>query len=271
MTSLVYHLLLPMRARQTPLVTPLSPRPNMQADVEDQYTHMMTYMDRLKILKTECLLRDQNMCTILKLREDATVLDPDAPKFTCSTQCAHIIPFSLSNWTSNARARERSAVWVTLRRCFPILDSLAVRFGHADINDYRNCLTMENMIYSVFGEFLFSFVPIADRVDEYSIKRWGRLGKLNYYLPEDITTVKFEQHGTQFDLPCPYFIMIHHIIAQILHASGRADFITKILADMDEEGSFLAEDGTSTLSEMLWASDLAYLGESYYGRIVDPI
>ncbi|KAJ5907867.1 hypothetical protein N7495_000549 [Penicillium taxi] len=270
MMSLVFHLLLPMRSRKTPVTTPLSPCPDVQADVEEQYSELIQAQKRLKVLKQECLLRDGNACTISQVRDRETVSADENIKFRCLTQCAHILRFSLSTWNSDAWARERSVVWVALQRCFPALDSLAVRFRHSDINDHRNNVTMETMLHVMFGEFSFSLMPIDGRVDEYSIKRWGEPNTLDYYLSTDITTVKFNNHGTRFDLPSPDLLKVHPIVAEIFHASGRADFITNILRDMDDEGIF-AENVSSDLSEMLWASDLAYLGEGDYTCVFVPV
>ncbi|KAJ5908952.1 hypothetical protein N7495_001634 [Penicillium taxi] len=254
MISLVHQVLMPMMARRTPITTPLSPRPGAQAEVENQYSEMIETADRLKILKAECLLRDDNKCTITLARDEENN-PPNTPGDLCNTQCCHILPFSLSVFKSDAKARERAAVWVTLRRCFPILDSLAIRFTHNDINDHRNQITMDVAIHHLFGAFNFSLV--ATRIpNQYTIHLW-KPQKLR--LIRHITSVTFSAHGTRFPLPSPELIEIHHTVAQILHASGRAGWIRAVLDDLDDT-SVLASDGSTNLTDLLWGTDLALMG-----------
>ncbi|KAJ5899715.1 hypothetical protein N7495_004459 [Penicillium taxi] len=255
MESLVHHVLLPMRARKTPASIPLSPRTRVQREVENQYSKMIFTAKRLQRLKEDCLLRDDNRCAI-SLVSDEKKMPTGFQGDTCDTQCAHILPFLLSTFNNDPKARERPEVWTAIIWCFPILDDLAVLFTHNDINDHRNLISMDKEVHDRFGQFKFSLVATGLQ-DQYTLHLWQPR-----YLRHvrGINIVQFSAHGTRFDLPSRELIEIHHIMAQILHASGRAQWIERVLKDI-EDTCVLAHDGSTNVTDMLWGTELALMSE----------
>ncbi|KAJ5899913.1 hypothetical protein N7495_004657 [Penicillium taxi] len=115
---------------------------------------------------------------------------------------------------------------------------------------------MAKEVHDQFGEFKFSLVATGLQ-DQYTPHLWQprvltRVRRIN--------NVQFSAHGTSFDLPSRELIEIHHIVAQILHASGRAQWIERVLEDL-EDTCVLAHDGSTNVADILWGTDLALMSE----------
>jgi hypothetical protein len=71
------------------------------------------------------------------------------------------------------------------------------------------------------------------------------------YLPND-GYVTFTAHDGRYPLPDENLLTVHAAVAAILHASGMAEVIDRILRDRDET-SCLAADGSTQIGTLLMA------------------
>ena len=73
----------------------------------------------------------------------------------------------------------------------------------------------------------------------------------NAYLPSD-GYVTFTAHDGRYPLPDEKLLAVHAAVAAILHASGMAEVIDRILQDRDEMPC-LAADGSTPIGTLLMA------------------
>lgn len=67
-------------------------------------------------------------------------------------------------------------------------------------------------------------------------------------------------HDGRFPLPEVQYLQLHAAVGNILHVSGRAESIKKLLRHLEEsERSVLAKDGSTNISDLLSVSDLSLL------------
>jgi hypothetical protein len=74
---------------------------------------------------------------------------------------------------------------------------------------------------------------------------------LGAYLPND-GYVTFTAHDGRYPLPDEKLLAVHAAVAAILHASGMAEVIDRILQDRDETPC-LAADGSTPIGTLLMA------------------
>lgn len=74
------------------------------------------------------------------------------------------------------------------------------------------------------------------------------------------TFITLTNHDARFRDPNPGFLAVHAAIGNILNASGRAEFIEKLLRDLDNADFLLAKDGSTDISSLLSVSGLLVLG-----------
>lgn len=209
-------------------------------------------MRREPRLKKECLARDGSRCVVTGLF-DYDSLDPsDTRPSTCVyTECVHIIPFSLSSWSTESEGYTKNIIWTNLIRHFPTIQ--AIDFDRENINDTSNTMTMSSDLHRSFGRFDFSFEETS-QPHKYCIQNYRPQLRLN--LPR---TVTFNWYDQRYDLPHPERLKVHAIIARIFHASGAAEQINKALRDLGEH-CVLAKDGSTDISSMLAVTTLGVLG-----------
>lgn len=213
-----------------------------------------------KWLKKACLARDGNMCAITHAVEARSV-DPSQTDVLeeADTECAHIIPFSLASWNSDAEQRTASGIWVNLNRCFPSLRS-RINFTQASINDTRNAITMDRALHFPFGRFDIA-LEATDQIHTYRIQNYTpRKPAVTNLLPAS-GLVTFVNHSTSHELPSPALLEFHAIIARILHATGKVEQVDKLQRDKGDVG-FLARDVSTDVAALLSATSLAPLSGS---------
>jgi len=252
--SLVNHLLSPFKTlRATPNIS-ISSRLGMEDSIENILAEMAEPSVRQARLKRDCLRRDGNKCVITGFTEVSTLDRDDITTPAEYTECAHIIPFSLGSWKDEQEARDKAVIWVTLNRCFPSLKQ-KIAFDHESINNDCNAITTCADLHRKFGNFVFAF-EATDIKHSYRIK---------CYRPNLLsltqTSVTFHQHDSRYALPAPELLEIHATVARILHASGKAQEIDKVLRDRDEI-SVLAANGTTDIASILATTSLSRLEKS---------
>ncbi|KAJ1299318.1 hypothetical protein OPQ81_000001 [Rhizoctonia solani] len=232
------NLLVPMRAKggQTPKTTE---HPSRQ-ETMDQETMLNELLMSGRVatrerstMKNLALRRDNYRSVLSGLVDDISIqagLVPDT-EFASFTQAAHIIPFSFG---SNP---EQAVVWTVLEHFSGM--NVAMDLCEQNINRLSNILTLTMHEHQIFGRLSGWLEAVPDQGHTY------RMCSQRRYLefPQG-KVVTFTTTRSEYDLPDPRFIAIHAACAKVLHASGMAEFIDRIIRDL-EELKVLAEDGSS--------------------------
>ncbi|KAE8148357.1 hypothetical protein BDV25DRAFT_131304 [Aspergillus avenaceus] len=251
--SLVDCVLLPMKAQGGKTPGPsmtISPRLGVEESLENLASMLDEPASRTgqACLKAKCLERDGNRCCISGFTDKKKSNDPN--DIVVSTECAHIIPFSLGSWKNSREEQAIAKIWVSLNRCFPVLQSLG--FTHETISDPQNAITMDSSFHIHFGTFDMALEAMPNQPNTYTAKSYIRLP---YYIKPIIT---FTDNGTGTNLPRPELLWLHATIARILHLTGKGDQLDKILRDKESTRD-LASDGSTDLSRILSATTLRTL------------
>ncbi|KAJ5668697.1 hypothetical protein N7462_009767 [Penicillium macrosclerotiorum] len=265
--SIQTGILQPMLANgaQTPIP---SPRPGLEDSIEAldaQYADPAS-RDYQPILRAHCLKRDGFSCVF------SGAIDPDhqthKDQKSAPLEAAHIIPFSLGHWATDHERHQKSQIWVNILRFFPALSRRLER-QHGNLDEDFNCINKEeNMIMMVaplhveFGKFHFILEQTASE-NRYTVKRFNNFAKLcEIFLSE---TVSFSSHNTSYALPSPELIALHAAVGNILHASGQAEKIEKLLRDLADTRT-IAWDGSTNLGALLSVSQLSlYTSDPFAG------
>jgi hypothetical protein len=86
--------------------------------------------------------------------------------------------------------------------------------------------------------------------NRYLVKKYPRFPTAyKAYLPND-GCVTFTAHDSRYPLPDEKLLAVHAAVAAILHASGMAEVIERILQDRDETPC-LAADGSTPIGTLL--------------------
>jgi hypothetical protein len=89
-------------------------------------------------------------------------------------------------------------------------------------------------------------------VNRYYIKKYPDFPTaFNIYLPRD-SFITFTAHDGRYPLPDENLLAVHASVGAILHASGMAEVIERILEDRDETPC-LAADGSTPIEVLLMA------------------
>ncbi|KAJ5783434.1 uncharacterized protein N7518_009111 [Penicillium psychrosexuale] len=240
---------------KTPAVTPSS-RLGLEDSIEYLNTfdvESVTRVDQQR-LRQECLARDGYKCAITGTWDmDTTPHPPGRPVH--KLQAVHIIPFCLGNFRTDDERGKMSAVWTNIFRWFPNLRSrLNMLLG--DVNREDNILMMASVFHEDFGMFHFILEPTTVP-NRYRLKKFPRRSCLVNY--PTATFITLTNNDTRFRDPNPEFLAVHAAIGNILHASGPAELIEKLLRDFDGADPFLAKDGSTDISSLLSVSCLSLL------------
>ena len=88
--------------------------------------------------------------------------------------------------------------------------------------------------------------------NRYFMKKYRRIPNVyEAHLPSD-GYVTFIAHDGRYPLPDEKLLVVHAAVAAILHASGMAEVIDRILQDRDETPC-LAADGSTPIGTLLMA------------------
>jgi len=88
--------------------------------------------------------------------------------------------------------------------------------------------------------------------NRYFMKKYRRLPTVcKPYLPND-GYVTFTAHDGRYPLPDEKLLAVHAAVAAILHASGMAEVIDRILQERDET-PYLATNGSTPIGKLLMA------------------
>lgn len=261
--SLRTCLLIPMKSTSNASSVISSPRDGLDASRENLSTTFVESATREKRMKLECLERDGHRCVVTGDLDGESFDGEDETSLIGSTVCAHIIPFSMAKWKNNRDMDAKLDIWVTLRRCFPVLRK-RINFDHTSINETRNGITILEILQGYFGRFEIAF-EVTDTVNMYRVVKCVPR-RVRVDLPERVT---FICHDGRYELPSPELLGIHAAIAKILHASGQGEVTDRILRDRVDT-AVLARDGSTNIEALLAATSLSAPSLRQPSRSRDP-
>ncbi|KZT10295.1 uncharacterized protein LAESUDRAFT_755803 [Laetiporus sulphureus 93-53] len=164
-----------------------------------------------------------------------------------TTDAAHIMPFGLNDFeeTDVPTMVDETAVWAALQAFSGrSLDGLR----GDDINSLENVLTLSASVHRLFGQLVLALEPIEAKSNVYRILTWGN-AKNRRDLSETVTLSDHSNSGKA--LPNSAYLSLHAAICKVLHASGRAKELDRILADLNEgETPVLSHGSTADLLEV---------------------
>jgi hypothetical protein len=261
-TSIDTGLLRPLLSKggKTPVITP-SPRIGFDDSVEDLNSRDITPASRNNQgrLRRNCLRRDGYRCTITRSWSSNHDFPPGEP--TAILQPVHILPSALGSFTNNDERQRTSQVWANIFSYFPSLRS-TLNMSPEDVNREDNIMMMISPLHEEFG--LFHFVledtPTPNR---YRIKLFPRFASAYIPMLPSNRVITLTSHDHRFHLPEAKYLQLHAAIGNILHASGRAESIEKLIRDLEETGgSVLSKDGSTNISDLLSVSHLSLLASN---------
>ncbi|KAI2672751.1 hypothetical protein DTO027I6_3997 [Penicillium roqueforti] len=245
---------------KTPGITP-SPLVTFQESVEDLHSRDITLATRNEQgrLRRDCLKRDGYRCTITKHWSADHKFPPGQPKGTL--QAVHIIPSALGSFATDDERRRISQIWTHIFRYFPSLQSTFDMTSEA-VNRADNIMMMVDTFHGEFRRFHF-VLEATSTPHQYHIETFPRFSSVcELALPKD-RLVSLTNHCPRVDLPGPAHLQLYAAIGNILHASGRAETIEKLIRDLGETGgSVLSQDGSTNISSLLSVSCLSLIASS---------
>jgi hypothetical protein len=257
-TSLLRPLL--SKGGKTPVITPF-PRIGFDDSVENLNSLDITPASRndQERLRRNCLRRDGYRCTITKSWSSNHDFPPGEP--IGILQAVHILPFALGSFTNDDEKRRTSEVWVNIFRYFPSLLS-TLNMSPEDVNREDNIMMMITPLHEEFGLFhlVLEDTPTPNR---YRLKLFPRFASIYTPLLPSNRVITLTSHDPLFHLPGAKHLQLHAAIGNILHASGRAESIEKLIRDLGETGgSALSKDGSTNISDLLSVSHLSLLASN---------
>ncbi|KZT01958.1 uncharacterized protein LAESUDRAFT_443286 [Laetiporus sulphureus 93-53] len=199
---------------------------------------------RLSTLKAKALVRDGYKCVVTgKVDQDHVDKVTTWTGFDLDiTDAAHIMPFSLNDFeeTEVPMMADETAIWTALQAFSGrSLDGLK---GDG-INSLQNVLTLSASVHRLFCQLVLAFEPMEAEPNVYRILTWGK-AKNRRDLSEIVTLSDHSNSGKA--LPNPVYLSLHAALCKVLHASGRAEELDRILADLNEgETPVLSHDGST--------------------------
>lgn len=125
-------------------------------------------------------------------------------------------------------------------------NDIAHLINGVEIDRPRNALTLTLSLHRAFGNFDVYFTPIPNRTHTYEIKTFLRTG-FHRVLP--VTRELYLTTDRNIEPPSPRLLALHCAIAHILHLSGAAGYIDKVIRSMDEQ--IARCDGSTELGQLV--------------------
>ncbi|KAJ9293521.1 hypothetical protein DTO271G3_7786 [Paecilomyces variotii] len=117
-------------------------------------------------------------------------------------------------------------------------------------------MTLNHVLHHNFGKFDVALESTETEI-EYNIRQFRATSFAKLFISAN-NQVIFTQHEPRYAMPSPELLRIHAIIAKVLHASGQAEYIDKILQDRGNTG-VLATAGSSNVGAFLSMSQLSII------------
>ncbi|CUA73707.1 hypothetical protein RSOLAG22IIIB_01222 [Rhizoctonia solani] len=195
--------------------------------------------------KELALVRDNHRCVVTGLVHDtsfetvpglrAEVIIRGAA--TGHTECSHILPKYLGRNIGDPQKRARSSyMWYILCMYGGIpIEAL----NGAGMNTLPNLLTLEDGLHSSFDELKIWFEATG-------VENQYRIGRRHqYYLNHLPQIVTLKTSSLDLPLPDPRYLALHAACARVIHLSGAAKHIERVLRD-EKKMKVLSGDRSST-------------------------
>ncbi|KAJ9220082.1 hypothetical protein DTO169C6_7628 [Paecilomyces variotii] len=165
------------------------------------------------------------------------------------TNLSHIIPFALGVYETREQENDVVNIWTTLSALFPDLKDV-IKLDL--INEPTNTMIMIPILNELWGKLKLAFESTNEE-HTYKIKTYpcfprNALRKRSHGRAEYVRFSK--PHGNRTQLPSRVLLETHAAIAQIYHASGRAEIIDHILEDRESLHQ-LSADGSTDIQQIL--------------------
>jgi hypothetical protein len=147
---------------------------------------------------------------------------------------------------------KNAAVWEFMYRYFPTIQE------GCDINRHENVMMLDAVLHQEFSRFSF-ILEATDVPSRYRTKSFPNFvySGYRYIIPEFVTILS---HDGRYPAPSKRLLDVHAAIGNILHATGRAEVIAKMINELrGSGGQALAKDGSTNVEEMLSVSALFLL------------
>ncbi|KAL7788522.1 hypothetical protein V8C43DRAFT_323756 [Trichoderma afarasin] len=202
-------------------------------------------------LKQACLRRDNNRCVITAMIDDEYVrsLPPQRHEdlTSCTTECAHIIPFALSKFNQNSTPESeiKDEIWGVIYRYFPFVKG---KISSEKLNTPANAITLWMDAHKHFGDFRLALEPM-NGINQYRIHNLTITSLVGRFLP---TSIIFHQSDPAVAMPDPDLLRLHYQISMILQEGGiRERYERTIWGNEDNLIRNIQSDGTTDLGNIL--------------------
>ncbi|KAB5588436.1 HNH endonuclease [Ceratobasidium theobromae] len=197
--------------------------------------------------KDQALIRDNYRCMLsgavdLYCAETNTDLQDEFlsnPLFKSgSTECCHILPQYLTQKITTDESKEiPSAILLVLQQFGGVVPNELRGIG---IHHLRNIMTLRDDIHTNFDALRIWLEPVEGQEHQY------RLGRRFPFAYPDLPDVhNFVTAREELSLPDRRYLALHAACAKVVHMSGAAEFIDKLLRGA-EDTKVLSEDGSSS-------------------------
>ncbi|OJD17592.1 hypothetical protein AJ78_02343 [Emergomyces pasteurianus Ep9510] len=231
-------ILIPLRARSAPEVTP-SPPPDAEHGYEDIAADMIEPSSRSSqsSLKRQCFKRDNYRCMITGKYDKKYAPGNIANEIvtqTGKTELVHILPFSLGKYRNSREEIRLIKIWEAIYTCFPAIRH-HTNLSASKINDISNLMSLLGELHDAFGEFEVALESTSEE-NSYRLMIYRSFPTyMFHYLPPLLNEnneciITFKQFA-DFELPSQVLLNTHAAIAKILHATGIAEIIENIFRD----------------------------------------
>ncbi|OPB43543.1 hypothetical protein A0O28_0098310 [Trichoderma guizhouense] len=201
--------------------------------------------------KQACLRRDNNRCIITGMIDDEYVRSLPPQRYgdltSCTTECAHIIPFALSKFNQNSTQESeiKDEIWRAIYRYFPFAKG---KISSENLNTPANAITLWTDAHEHFGAFRIAFEPM-NRVNQYRIHNLTITSVVGRFLP---TSIIFNQSERAVAMPDPDLLRLHYQVSMILQESGiRQRYERTMWESEDNLIHNIQSDGSTDLGNIL--------------------
>jgi hypothetical protein len=113
-----------------------------------------------------------------------------------------------------------------------------------------NAFTLTHDLYQRFGDLTIYFEPVPNTVTPHIYIIRPTTPYPFFRRPElPLTRTLFTTSDRNIDPPSSRLLVIHRACLLILHLSGAAEFVNKVIRDMDEKA--VESDGTTALGSLI--------------------
>ncbi|KAK2780543.1 hypothetical protein CKAH01_00487 [Colletotrichum kahawae] len=190
--------------------------------------------NEIKHLSETSLARDGRRCVYTGNIDIHHVQDEPDTEAVAHTAPRHVLPYWLKDHTEDTprETEAKRAIWWSIHRYFP---ALAGRIDGSSIDQPANVLTLNESVFSDFGECQLAFKPLPTE-NEYDVLVLGRISSgYPFNSGYCMTKMVLSAHNA-LELPDRDFLDMHYRVARILNET---DIVEEIES---QRGRWATED-----------------------------